>query len=114
MLPEYANCCTDMSDGILESINNISKKSHVGAKINIDKIPRNEELDVLINNQEVTWEEIFNYGEDYELIFTVNRENSKILKNVCSNISLDIYEIGEITGNNKNEFYLNNKPVDIR
>ena len=113
LLPEYANCCTDMSDGILESINNISKKSHVGAKINIDKIPRNEELDVLINNQEVTWEEIFNYGEDYELIFTVNRENSKILKNVCSNISLDIYEIGKITGNNKNEFYLNNKPVDI-
>ena len=36
---------------------------------------------MLINNQEVTWEEIFNYGEDYELIFTVNKENSKILKN---------------------------------
>ena len=68
---------------------------------------------MLINNQEVTWAEIFNYGEDYELIFTSNKENAKILKNVCSNIGLDIYEIGEIMANNKNEFYLNNKPVDI-
>ena len=51
LLPEYANCCTDMSDGILESVNNISKKSHVGVKINIDKIPRNEKLDLLISNK---------------------------------------------------------------
>ena len=113
LLPEYANCCTDMSDGILESVNNISKKSHVGVKINIDKIPRNEELDLLISNKKITWEDIFNYGEDYELIFTVKKENVKILKNVCSNIGLDIYEIGKIIGNNEIEFYLNNKLADI-
>ena len=67
----------------------------------------------LISNKKVTWEEIFNYGEDYELIFTVKKENANILNNVCSNIGLDIYEIGEIMRNNENEFYLNNKLVNI-
>ena len=83
ILTDYANCCTDMSDGILKSLKKITNQSNVGADIFLDKIIINSELKNPLIKKEITWEDILGYGEDYELLFTVNNKKADILKKIC-------------------------------
>ena len=80
ILTDYANCCTDMSDGILKSLKKITNQSNVGADIFLDKIIINSELKNPLIKKEITWEDILGYGEDYELLFTVNQSDFDKIK----------------------------------
>jgi len=109
ILTDYANCCTDMSDGILKSLKKITNQSNVGADIFLDKIIINSELKNPLIKKEITWEDILGYGEDYELLFTVNNKKVDILKKICREINIDIYEVGNINNKKKVSFYDKNK-----
>jgi len=113
LLPEYANSCTDMSDGILKSLKTISKKSNIGGTINLEKIKINTKLKKLLDDNEFTWEDALSFGEDYELLFTANNENSKKLKDICEKTNIDIYEIGKLNNNNEIKFYYENNIISI-
>ena len=113
ILPEYANCCTDMSDGIFASLNSIMEKSAIGIDIQVENIPISNNVKNLLNNNSITWEDILSYGEDYELIFTINEEKINIFKSLCKNIGIDIYEIGKIRKHKKININLNNKLMNI-
>ena len=113
LLPEYANCCTDMSDGIFASLNSIMEKSAIGIDIQVENIPISNNVKNLLNNNSITWEDILSYGEDYELIFTINEEKINIFKSLCKNIGIDIYEIGKIRKHKKININLNNKLMNI-
>ena len=109
ILTDYANCCTDMSDGILKSLKKISNQSNVGADIFLDKIIINSELKESLIKKEIAWEDVLGYGEDYELLFTVNNKKVDILKKICREINIDIYEVGNINNKKKVSFYDKNK-----
>jgi len=113
ILTDYANCCTDMSDGILKSLKKITNQSNVGADIFLDKIIINSELKNPLIKKEITWEDILGYGEDYELLFTVNNKKADILKKICKEIIIDIYEVGSINNKKKVSFYDKNKLIKI-
>ena len=113
LLPEYANCCTDMSDGIFASLNSIMEKSAIGIDIQVENIPISNNVKNLLNNNSITWEDILSYGEDYELIFTINEEKINIFKSLCKNIGIGIYEIGKIRKHKKININLNNKLMNI-
>lgn len=113
ILTDYANCCTDMSDGILKSLKKITNQSNVGADIFLDKIIINSELKNPLIKKEITWEDILGYGEDYELLFTVNNRKADILKKICKEINIDIYEVGSINNKKKVSFYDKNKLIKI-
>ncbi len=113
ILTDYANCCTDMSDGILKSLKKITNQSNVGADIFLDKIIINSELKNPLIKKEITWEDILGYGEDYELLFTVNNKKADILKKICKEINIDIYEVGSINNKKKVSFYDKNKLIKI-
>tara|TARA_B100001250_G_C19754440_1_gene769411 strand:+ start:609 stop:1526 length:918 start_codon:yes stop_codon:yes gene_type:complete len=105
LLSDYANCCTDMSDGLLDSLNSILLKSNLGSKIIIDNIPINNNLKKELDNKNLSWQDILSYGEDYELLFSVSPSKSNVLKKICDSINLDIYEIGNFTKEKKTRFY---------
>ena len=113
LLAEYANSCTDMSDGILKSLKTISKKSKVGGMINLEKIKISTDLKKLLNDKKYTWQDILSFGEDYELLFTANDENSEKLMNICEKTNIDIYKIGRLNSNNKIEFSYEKEIVSI-
>lgn len=113
ILTDFANCCTDMSDGILKSLKKITNQSDVGANIYLDKIIINSELNKPLIKKEITWEDILGYGEDYELLFTVNNKNAKILKKICEEININIYEVGSINNKKKVSFYEKNELINI-
>jgi thiamine-monophosphate kinase len=102
-----------MSDGIFASLNSIMEKSAIGIDIQVENIPISNNVKNLLNNNSITWEDILSYGEDYELIFTINEEKINIFKSLCKNIGIDIYEIGKIRKHKKININLNNKLMNI-
>jgi len=91
----------------------ITKKSNLGAKIKIDDIVLDNKVRDLLGEGVIGWEDILSYGEDYELLFTVNENNSLILKNMCDSINLNIYEIGFLNNTKKITFHSERKIINI-
>ena len=92
-----ATAMIDLSDGLSSDLSHVCRASKVGAKIFADKIPLDENL--YFNNQSFN-EKInlaFNGGEDYELLFTVDREKYFHAENEFKKPNFS--RIGEITAN---------------
>ncbi len=77
-LVNVASSCIDISDGLLGDLSHVLRQSKVGAKLFLDAIPFDGNLNLALNA-----------GEDYELCFTVAPENEPQLP-------ADMICIGEI------------------
>ena len=89
----YASSMEDISDGLASELKHICKQSRCGAIIYKEKIPIKEDVR---NVAKILNEDEYNYalfgGEDFELVYTVPKNNLKKFKG---------YLIGEITKNRK-------------
>ena len=92
-LKNYANSMTDVSDSLAMSLYDIAEMSNTGIKFNLNKIP--------ISNNVIETSEQLNLnpidyalygGGDYELLFTVSRENWDKIKN----LEFKFTKIGEV------------------
>ena len=79
-LKNLASACIDVSDGLEQDLSHILKASSVGAVIEVEKIPISEALLVHINDTN-DWSIPLCGGDDYELCFTVSKNNEEDLKN---------------------------------
>jgi thiamine-monophosphate kinase len=98
-LRDIANAAIDVSDGLLNELEIICVASDVGAKLQIENVPYNHDIDIA---------HAITGGEDYELIFTVPDqliEQAILLSNKhhCS-----IVNIGKITNTKIVEIYQGN------
>lgn len=83
-----ATACIDVSDGIFQDLGHIIKDSGTGAELYWEKLPIFPRLKKLKPTPQM-----IGFGEDYELLFTVNPRNIKKLKPLAGQIT----EIGHIT-----------------
>ena len=69
-----------------------------GAKINIKSIPINNNLKkiILTNNSKIKLNDIFNWGDDYELIFTSDKKYRNKLFNLANKNKIKLSNIGSI------------------
>jgi thiamine-monophosphate kinase len=74
-LRTIAHSCIDISDGLLADLTHILEASHVGAHIQLEKIPVSAEL---------SWEAAITGGEDYELCFTVPENKINLINFDCT------------------------------
>lgn len=92
-LKGLASSMIDVSDGLAQDLGHILKASHVGATLDLDQLPVNAALKKL--QQEKQWQYALAGGDDYELCFTISRQNyEKILQ---QQIDVNITKIGQIT-----------------
>lgn len=63
-----ASACIDISDGLLQDLGHIAQASQVGAKLELERIPRNPDLSDLSMHDQLAL--ALNAGDDYELCFT--------------------------------------------
>ncbi|OGS40440.1 MAG: thiamine-phosphate kinase [Euryarchaeota archaeon RBG_13_31_8] len=89
----YANSMEDISDGLASELKHICEQSKCGAIIYKDKIPIKDDVRKVAKTLD---EDEYDYalfgGEDFELVFTVSKNNLKRVKG---------YLVGEITRNKK-------------
>ena len=85
-LSDIASACIDISDGLLQDLNQICQSSNVGAEIYLEKIPTS------ISQKSL---ELINSGDDYELCFTVDEDKHEELMNVSKILNIPITLIGK-------------------
>ncbi len=95
-LKNLASACIDISDGLEQDLSHILKASSVGAIIEVEKIPISEVLHVHIKDTN-DWSISLCGGDDYELCFTVPKDNEEALKITSESCNVKITKIGVIS-----------------
>lgn len=65
-----ASACLDVSDGLAQDLGHILQASHVGADIELEKLPLSASLKSLAIDE--AWQLALTSGDDYELCFTLS------------------------------------------
>lgn len=114
LLREYASSCIDISDGLIADLEHITEHSHVGAKINFEKIPRSKELDLNLTGDALIIPLVLSGGDDYELCFTVPLSKQAGFDKVIKENKMLVTCIGEIEPQKGVRCFLNNKEIDVQ
>lgn len=85
----------DISDGLVADLGHICEASRVGARVNVDKLPVDEDLRKIYGERALDFS--LSGGESFELIFTGKR---KAIKQTMNDCSIPITIIGEIIQEN--------------
>ena len=92
------NACIDVSDGLAADTINIMRESNKGAKLYADNLPVSYSAARVAAQYREKIEDYALYGgEDYELLFTVNKKNRKKLMNFSFKNNIPVFAVGEIT-----------------
>lgn len=91
------NSCIDISDGLINDLMNLTDKSICGAEIYIDRIPVSfSAVNVAREFKKDPVDYALYGGEDYELLFTVSRQNNRKFLDYINKAGLNVFEIGKI------------------
>lgn len=96
-----AGCVTsmiDVSDGLLLDLGRITVEKGLGAKLYAEKIPTSNSFKELAQScTEDMFELSLSGGEDYELLFTSNKENKQKVFDIAKNTDTQVTEIGVVS-----------------
>lgn len=85
----------DVSDGLLADLLHICETSNLDAVIHQNAIPLSKAAEFCLSeNKKVNLGQLLSGGEDYELVFTVNKNNRKRVENLAKKIGVKISCIG--------------------
>ncbi|MEM7008459.1 MAG: thiamine-phosphate kinase [Thermodesulfobacteriota bacterium] len=88
----------DVSDGLLLDLERITLIQELGARIDIEKIPRSQEYIENVDKYcDDKYEMALSGGEDYELLFTCDESRRMDIQNISENLNIQITEIGTVT-----------------
>ncbi|KNC65237.1 thiamine-monophosphate kinase, partial [Pseudoalteromonas rubra] len=96
VLRGMATACIDISDGLLADLQHILNKSAVGAIINIEDVPVSPIMKQL-QPESLRRELSLAYGDDYELLFTVNDSNKGAVEARLRQYGVEPVCIGQVT-----------------
>jgi thiamine-monophosphate kinase len=115
---KLSKCAIDVSDGLFADLNHLCESSKLDAVIHLDKIPISLEAQVFLQkNPQMNILDLFSFGDDYEIIFSVNPINENKVINLAKKFNLEISKVGffkkSLTRKNQIEL-LDNKNKKIK
>ena len=102
----YADACTDISDGLISDLKKILNFSNLGADIYLSKIPISKTLQSiykLFSDKKRFWELVLNWGEDYELVFSMSSKKKKVFDKNKTHHKL--FKVGNIRNDRQINIY---------
>jgi thiamine-monophosphate kinase len=95
ILRAIASSAIDISDGLIADLGHILETSHVGAVLEVDRLPLSTALQK-IKDKKYGWELALAGGDDYELCFTLPPEHQAVLESKRSDFACTVSCIGRI------------------
>ncbi|HEX2200456.1 MAG TPA: thiamine-phosphate kinase [Gammaproteobacteria bacterium] len=95
ILRAIASSAIDISDGLIADLGHILEASHVGAVLEVDRLPLSTALQK-IRDKKYGWELALTGGDDYELCFTLPPEHQAVLESKRSDFACTVSCIGRI------------------
>jgi thiamine-monophosphate kinase len=92
-----SRCAIDLSDGLLQDLSHICRRSGIGARLDIERIPLSSQIVRLAESSgqdAVKW--ALSGGEDYSLLFTVKPADEERLARIVESEELDAGPIGKV------------------
>lgn len=94
--------CMDISDGLSTSIFELSRNSGMTHEIDYEKIPKAKEVDMAFHDLERQKDLVLNFGDDFELIFTIKRGTEEQLDRLSKECGCPLTVIGKVTSGEEN------------
>ncbi len=99
LLRGLATSAIDISDGLLADLGHILSASGVGARINVDAVPRSLAFKAFVDENADVYEPLnmaLSGGDDYELCFTVPADQCAEIETRFKTTGIEVTPIGEI------------------
>lgn len=97
-----ATSCMDISDGLSASIFEMSRSSGMTYEIDYTKVPKAEEVDLVFQDEERKKDLVLNFGDDFELLFTIRREAGERLDELAREFNCPMTVVGKVTSGEEN------------
>ena len=94
-LRELANSAIDISDGLIADLGHILDASHVGAEIEVKKIPLSVAMQQCMD-EKTAWNYALTSGDDYKLCFTASAEQHELIIDEFKEINIPVHCVGKI------------------
>jgi thiamine-monophosphate kinase len=101
--------CMDISDGLSTSIFELSRNSGMTYEIDYARVPKAKEVDLAFHDLERQKDLVLNFGDDFELLFTIRRETEDQLAQVSKECGCPMSVIGKVTSGEENILIDNGK-----
>lgn len=105
----FVTSCMDISDGLSTSIFELSRNSGMTHEIDYARIPKAEAVDMAFHDVERQKDLVLNFGDDFELIFTIEREHEADLARLAEETGCAMTVIGKVTSGEENILIDNGK-----
>jgi len=109
---KISRCAIDISDGILADLKHICTESNLGAIIYKERIPISENLKIFY--KDINYKKLISFGEDHEIIFSVNPKNKKRILNLAKKLKIKLTYIGVFTNKSNDLILLDSKNKSIK
>ena len=104
-LPDIANSCIDVSDGVVADLSHIARQSHVSVVLDVDQLPlSNDYLAYIESGGNVDL--ALTGGDDYQLAFTAPKKYRKALESISLELSVNLTRVGHVIMKNDSPVYL--------
>jgi len=116
---KLSTAAIDVSDGLLADLNHICQASKLDATIYQNKIPISKEAQLFLKqNNNFSISDLISGGDDYELIFSVNKKFQKEIEALSQKLKTPLTCIGELSKskNKQPKIFLlddSNQPITI-
>ncbi len=98
----FVTSCMDISDGLSASIFEMSRNSGLTYEVDYEKVPKAKEVDMAFHDLERQKDLVLNFGDDFELLFTIDRESEEALAKLAEECGCPFTVIGKVTSGEEN------------
>jgi thiamine-monophosphate kinase len=105
----FVTSAMDISDGLSTSIFELSRNSGMTHEIDYARIPKAKEVEMAFHDLERQKDLVLNFGDDYELLFTIRREAEDDLAKLSQECGCPMTVIGKVTSGEENILIDNGK-----
>jgi thiamine-monophosphate kinase len=95
-LLKFSNSSIDISDGLFADLEKMINNQHVKYEIHLDKVPISKHMKMLLKKHRFKKINMISNGDDYQILFTANKNKSRIIKATSKKLNLKITKIGRI------------------
>ena len=106
-LRKIANTSIDISDGLVADIEKLINNQKLSYQIFLEKIPISLNLSKILKKNKLLKENFISNGDDYEILFTANKNNRSLIKKIAKKYKTKITRIGFIKKNTTKSSVLN-------
>ncbi len=113
-LLKFANSSIDVSDGLIDDLAKMINRQSLSFHLFENKIPVSNKLSNLIKKQRLNKINLISNGDDYQVLFTADIKNARIIQNTSKATGIKITKIGKIVSGRDRSLIFDEKGKQIR